>query len=221
MKSVTRFLINFHPVIKFLLYLQLLLVAICGPLWSVVFTSAACFMFVILYPGDRGMVANPYWALIICALGVLVVLPGGTRVEILYAAELSTRVLDVMLTSAAFGLLISPRDVAQLTDSLHLPDNVKLVVIAVSSFVPLSLRSIHAVIFAQRSRGLTLGITSILRPETYRVLVVPYVVCILRAAFDKWVSMNLRPWSVYYQARAKIRVHEVGVVLASFTLWLT
>jgi hypothetical protein len=178
-------------------------------------------MFVLLYPGDRGTVANPYFALVICAFGVLIVLPGGSRDEILYAAELSTRIFDVMLASATFGLLMSPRDVAQLTDSLHLPDKAKLVVIAVSAFLPLSLRSIHAVIFAQRSRGLVLSFSSMLRPETYRVLVVPYIVCILRAAFEKWVSMNLRPWLGYYQVRAKFRVLEVIILFASFILWIS
>lgn len=203
-----------------MIYMQLLCVAIWGPLPGVILTTVVCFLLLGFYPGDRGAIANPYYALLFCLLGVLIVLPGGTRDEIIFASRLSTRLLDIMLVSAMFGTVLSPVDLARLGNILYLPNAAIMVVIAVGSFLPLSLRNIHAVIIAQRSRGFEFRFTSLFRAATYRVLVVPYVVCILRSALDKWVSINLRPWVGYRTTLRKVSIQETVLVLVSFLLWI-
>jgi energy-coupling factor transporter transmembrane protein EcfT len=218
-KTIQKYLASLHPLIKIMVYAQLLCVAIWGPLPGVIITAVVCFVLLAFYPDDRGAIANPYFALLFCLLAVLIVLPGGSRDEILYASRLSTRLLDVMLVSAMLGTVISPVDLARIGNLLHLPNAAIMVIVAVASFLPLSLRNIHTVIVAQRSRGFEFKFLSLFRPTTYRVLVVPYVVCILRSALDKWVSMNLRPWVGYRRAMPKISIQEIGLLFISSLLW--
>jgi energy-coupling factor transport system permease protein len=220
MRALQRWLTKAHPLLKSLLYLQLLSIAIWGPLISVIVVSTVCFAFLIFYSGEKGAIANPYYALLFCVIAVLIVLPGGNRDELIYASKLSARILNVMLISAMLGVVVSPVDIARVGKYLRLPDTAIMMIIGVASFLPLSLRSINTVIFAQRSRGLDFNLFSLFRPTTYRVLVVPYVVCILRSALDKWVSMNLRPWSGYKLAMPKIAIHEIVLFLISLILWL-
>jgi hypothetical protein len=218
MKVLQGYLINLHPLFKTLLYLQLLAVAIWGPLLSVIGVSVVCFAYLIFWPDEQGL-ASPYYALVFCAVAVLVVLPGGSRGELIQALRLSARLFDVMVVSYMLGVVLRPIDVAQLGTLLRLPSNIIMVMIGVASFVPLASRSIHNVIFAQRSRGFEFTFLSLFRPTTYRVLVVPYVVSILRSAMDKWVSMNLRPWTGYKLPIRKIAIYEIALFLISFGLW--
>lgn len=220
MKLLERHLVKVHPVIKMVFYIQLLGIAIWGPLISSILVTVICFIFLIFYSGEKGIVANPYYALLFCAIAVLIVVPAGSKDEIIYASELSARILNVMLISAILGLMIKPDDILLTGKLLRLPDKLIMVIITIALFLPTATRSIHSVIFAQRSRGLELGFFSLFRPTTYRVLIIPYVVCILRSALAMWVSMNLRPWSVYKLSKAKINVPEVVLLLTSFALWI-
>jgi hypothetical protein len=183
-------------------------------------TVIVSFVLLVLYPGDRGAIANPYYALVFCMLAVLIVIPGGSRDEIWAASRLSIRLSDIMLVSSLLGLITSPVDLARLSTLFRLPAAGTMVIIAVASFLPLSLRNIHTVIVAQRSRGFEPKFVSLFRPATYRVLIVPYVVCILRSALDKWVSMNLRPWALYRPTVQRITIPEIVLFSISFLLWL-
>lgn len=220
MKSIQKKLANLHPLIKVVVYTQLLCVAIWGSLPSVILTATICFLLLAFYPGDRGAIANPYFALLFCVVAVLIVLPGGSRDEMVYASRLSTRLFDVMLVSALLGAVISPVDVARIGNLLRLPNPAIMIIVAITSFLPLSARNIQAVMIAQRSRGFELNFLSLFRPATYRVLVVPYIVCILRSALDKWVSMNLRPWIGYKRVTPKIPIQEIALFLTTFMLWI-
>lgn len=219
--AVWRHLAKVHPLVKCALYVQFLAVAIWGPLNSVILVDVVGFIFLALYSHKRDVELSPYFALIFCVLAVLIVVPGGTKDEIMYASLLSARILGVMLISSLLGAIISPIDIVSVSELLHLSDNIRMVVVVIASFLPLAKRSITSVIFAQRSRGLEIGLYSLLRPRTYSALVVPYIVSILRSALDKWVSINLRPLSGYKPTRTNIRTVEALALLASFALWLS
>lgn len=220
MKSLERYLSNVHPVLKLGLYIQLLCLAIWGPFTSSILITILCFVFLVFYSGEKGIVANPYYALLFCTIAVLIVIPGGSREDILYASELSVRIFNIMLISAILGLLMKLDDVLLIGRLSCLPEEIFVVVIAMVLFLPAAKRTIQSVSFAQRSRGLELGFFSLFRLSTYRALIIPYVICVLRNALASWVSMNLRPWSRYKQAVGRIKVAEVILFLFSFALWV-
>jgi len=220
MKSLERYLVRTHPVTKILLYLQLLSVAIWGPLISSVVVTITCFIFLVFYPGEKGIIANPFYAMLFCTIAVLIVIPTGSKDEIIYASELSARIFNIMLISAILGLVIKPYDILIMGRLLHTPGNLVTVIITTALFFPIAMQNIYSVIFAQRSRGLELSFSSLFRLMTYRAITIPYVVCILRSALAMWISINLRPWSKYKLAKAKVDTLGLILFLASFALWL-
>jgi len=218
MKALERHLVAGHTLTKVGLYLQSLSLAIWGPLGACVAVAVACFGILLLTPGRRGTVANPFYALILCAVAVLLVVPGGTAQEIIAASELSTRILSVMLASALLGAVITPSDVLLLQRFFRLPRSFEMVALAMVLFVPRALDSIRSVVYAQRSRGLDLSVVSVFRPSTYRLVLVPYIVSVLKAALTLWVSLNLRP-SLAQSSESMTPIQAV-ILVASGGLWL-
>ena len=220
MNILKRYLIKVHPIIKILFYLQLFAIAIWGPIISSIMITTICFIILIFYSGEKSIIANPYYALLFCGIAVLIVLPGGSKSEIIYASKLSARILNIMLISAITGLIIKPHDILIIGKCLHLPEKLIWVIIAMALFLPNAIHDIQSVIFAQRSRGFELNIFSFFRLTTYRVLIIPYIVCILRSALSMWISMNLRTRLADKQANTKYSILEILMFLTSFVLWI-
>lgn len=212
-----------NPLLKVLLYLQLLCVAIWGPVFNVAGLTVIAFVFLLVYRDEDEIVTNPYYSVALCLITVLIVLPGGSWSEILYATNLAVRILAVMLVSSVFGLWIDTTDIMRTAKVFGASEKLSAVLAGVARFVPVSIRTMRSVLLAQRSRGLEFDWAAVFRLETYPAVVVPYFVCILRIAFVMWISMNLRPHSEIEFRGPEGAASGVGLLLltASCLLWLT
>jgi len=212
--------LRWHPFTKVLLYIQFLLLCLCGGLPSCVIVCFVVFILLAFYKGDKGIVASPILALVLCALAVVIVLPGGSSVEITTASVLSVRVLGVMLSSMILGMITTRRDLQVLGSTFRLSDVGVEIVSALFFFVPIAIGSLENVVRAQRSRGFEFEVASLVRFRTYRILLVPYLANVLQSGFNLWISINLRPLSVESASGNGPVWPQIFVLSSSFLLWL-
>lgn len=192
-RAIWVFCRKLSPVFKSLLFVELLCIGIWGPIEVCLALSALLFVLLLAWPRAGTIVANPLFAMAFCLIVVGTAIPFCTSAEVLGVTKGSLRFLLVMLASSAvLGSISMASDFISVAKSLRLPDGVTFVIATLSRSVPLSLRTMREVAVAQKARGLKLGMRNAVQPETYMVLLVPYVVSILRASLTIWVASNLR-----------------------------
>ena len=217
--KIILYIRDWHPWVKLLLYAHLLCVAIWGPLWGSALIAILVLILLFLYQGPRGFVTQPILALVVCSLAVVIAIPGGSTNDVMSAAKLSTRLLMVMSVSGLFGLVIGFQDVRHWCYTVRAPQWFVFLITAFVRYLPIAERLFKQVIFAQRSRGLHLGIKTVFLPSSYRALMVPYILGLLRSIDSLWVSMNMRPTEVARADGHGIRVAEVVILMGSASLW--
>ena len=129
------------------------------------------------------------FAIVIVAFAV----PGGTSQQIIDTATMALRLTALMLTSAVAGSYFGPTDLFAVIVYLRLPRVIRVPLEASVRMFPVTYRNIRSVALAQKSRGLGLSYSYILRLDTYYALVVPYLAAVLRGAVESWVGAHLRP----------------------------
>jgi len=205
------------------MYLNLLCLGIWGPVQSCVIVSLFSFGALLSWPRARTTIGSPWFAVGFCAVATLIVVPGGTIHDIALAAQLSIRLLEIMLVSAMLGTIAVPSDFVVVTQCLRLPEIVRFGIINLARFLPVAIQSVQSVRMAQRSRGVNLGIRQVFRMETYQALVVPYVISIARAANQLWISTNLRPLRTvrpYARRPRGLLMIELGLLIVSSGMWV-
>lgn len=179
---------------KAVLLFELLAFAIWGPLEGCVILVCALFVLLVIWPRADTMIASPFVAMIFCLVVIGTAIPFSTPTEVLAVAQNTLRFLLFMLASSVMlGSVAIPSDFVNLAHLLRLPSGVTFVIGTVTRFVPLCLRTMGEVACAQKARGLRLGLKTSFQPETYTMLLVPYVISIIRSAVTVWVASNLRP----------------------------
>jgi hypothetical protein len=200
-------------------YLHLCILAIWGPLVAGIIIAAVSFVTLLLWPAKHGVTTNP-WALIaLCGLAVIIVIPGASHAELVYVSGLAMRMLAVFLVSSLISLVFGVSDVLLLGRVLHLPKRLSVLTVALVRFVPAAQRSIEAVMLSQRSRGFVLHWWGLLSLTTYRVIMVPFLVGILRSALGMWVSLNMRQWAVYEPRCRSVGLLELAFLCVTLCMW--
>ncbi|MFH1741167.1 MAG: energy-coupling factor transporter transmembrane component T [bacterium] len=220
MNWLQRPLVHTHPLVKSLAYLHLCTLAIWGPWLGAAFMAIVCFVFLLLWPMRKGMITNPWASLILCAVAVVVVIPGGTQTELVRVSFLALRMLAVFLVSAVLGLVFGVSDVLHLGRLFHWPERWCVLAVGLVRCVPMAQRSMEAVMLSQRSRGFVLRWWGLVLPRTYRIVTIPFLVCMLRDALWMWVSLNMRKWAVYKPKCRTVGVWDVAFLLLTLLIWV-
>lgn len=213
-------LVRRHPIIKIMVYLNLCILAVWGPLFAGSITSLVSFVIILYWPKRNGAFTNPWFSLLLCGLAVVLVIPGGTsQTELTYVTMIALRMLAVILVSQLLGLVFGVNDILILARILHFPKQLSVLTVAFVRFVPIAQRSIEAVILSQKSRGFFFGWKTMFLPTTYRVILVPFLVSILRDALYMWVSMNMRQWAIYKPRHSGVGLSDMFFLVLTFTMW--
>lgn len=220
MKSVVTYLSSTNYIFKFAAVTQLICIAIWGPLISCIGIASIIFILLILHQGDKVMKLSAFVALIFCVISVLIVFPGGSKDDVFVAFNIAVRFFDIMIISILFALIAKLHDFTIVGKLLHLPKSFILIfMISFIRFIPVAFKSIETVIMAQRSRGFNFNLSSFLKTQTYRALLIPYIICILDSAWWMWISMNLRPIVDIKLPNQKISAIQIYFLAISFGLW--
>ncbi len=219
MNWLNRQMIDTHPLVKLVAYLDLCILGVWGPLVAVVIVAFVSFALLLLWPVRHGVITNPWYSLVLCGLAVVIVIPGASQAELAYVVRLSLRMLCVILVSSSLGLVFRVNDVLVLGRVSRWPKRLSGLVVAFVRFVPVAMRSIEAVVLSQRSRGFVFRWWGLLSPAVYRVIVVPFLVGILHDALGMWVSLNMRQWALYEPTCRKLGLGDLAFLLLTFSMW--
>ncbi|MCL5028620.1 MAG: hypothetical protein M1480_06320 [Bacteroidetes bacterium] len=216
---VDKYLTNLHPTTKLLFYINLFIFSIMGEILGVYLLGMISFFYLLLTHKDKKLIANPINGLILCIIGVIIVLPDGTKSEIKLAIDLSARILLVFNLFAISGITTNQQDYLFIAKIFGIKGNNRKIIIVLPLVLPLVVNVIHNVIMAQKSRGIELSFRKLMQFQTYQGLIVPYLVCVSKVILDYWISINLRPWSSYKVSIPRIKILDLGILLSIF-IWL-
>lgn len=211
---------SIHPIVKLLIYVQLLSVSLWGPVTSPAIIGLVIFVYLITLDSQLTVFSNPWLPLGLCLFTFIIVIPGGTRDELMRAAEIAVRLFGIIMSSILLGVSFGIRDMVHLSHLLRMPDRLELMGLSVSIAIPKMLDSLGNIILAQRSRGMVFSWRSVFSARLYQALLTPVIVAVLRTALDIWISLCSRPWRIYSSMSCRSSVAEVALLMASLLLWL-
>lgn len=224
MKTMMQWLRDSRPFFKIIILLQLLVLSIFGPILSVLVIAFVLFLYSIKIKRETEYIASPLLILIFCALATIIVIPGGSADEILRATDISIRLAAFMFSANVFVVILSPFDFIEVWKRLRLPPITLYPFLVAARFIPISIRNMHSVLIAQKSRGFHFNLKKIFLLETWMVLVIPYLITLLRIANNNWISMSLRNFSyvslVSDEKKKFLSLSEGLIILATFVLWI-
>jgi energy-coupling factor transporter transmembrane protein EcfT len=182
-----------NPFSKLLFAISMFLVSIIGS-WMV--ASTMILIVTALFLWERKIYENRYQILVILiysSLLLIIALPNSTIKEIDNASQLSIRFFLIMYISLFISAILVTRDAILIAKACHLSETVASTFISAARFIPIAMNAIIEILFAQRSRGMKISLRTLLRPDFYRSLVVPYILFIIRNTDILWISTHLRP----------------------------
>ena len=213
---------SWHPGWKVAVYVNVTAVAVWGPAFSRLGSLALFLSIVVIRGGGPGGRRAVLWMLIASALLVAITIPGGTSTEILIAADISARILAVLVIAVAFSELIRIDDVVRVCRCFGAGEGLTLVAATPLRLLPALTRGMSRVALAQRARGLEMSLRDLARIDTYRSIAVPYVLLVVRVMFHAWIMFHLRgSGSRPSVARRSFLVWLSAIVVgaASASLW--
>ncbi|MHA1588560.1 MAG: energy-coupling factor transporter transmembrane component T [Candidatus Thorarchaeota archaeon] len=209
-----------HPIVKLLIYIQLVAVSLWGPVPSAAIAGLAIFVYLLTLDSRITIFSNPWLPLGLCLFTFLIAIPGGTRDELMRAAEIAIRLFGIIMSSILLGISFGIRDMIRLSRLLRTPEQLELMGIAVSAAIPRMLESLNNIVLAQRSRGMVFSWRSVFSAGLYHALMTPVIVAVLRTALDLWISLCIRPWRIYRPMTRRPAFADMVLLMASFVLWL-
>lgn len=220
MHNISQYLMGRNTAIKLLTYLNLIIIVLYGPLLACLLLVFICFGLLTYWPYRTGLITNPWSYFLLCIVAILIVVPGGTKSEIVSTSILCLRVLSFLLLSSLLGCIFSINDALWLGKFFHWPCRVTVFFISIVRFIPLAMKSFEQTLISQRARGLTMKNWRLLRFDTFTILVVPFIVAILRDCLFMWISINMRNWVTINPSQRTIRTIDIAFVATLSCLWL-
>ncbi len=210
-----------HPIWKILFVGQAILQGLMGPLLNTALVSGIVSAIVLLGSPNRAIRNGFVLAVVFVGVVILLSWVGGGADGLRDGVGDAVRLFSFMSIALLFACVVVPIDFGIMCSTLRLP-HLGVIARALSSLIPVAVRTMNEVLFAQKARGLQFNLKLLLSVSTYSALVIPYVISMLGTTHALWITHSLRrelPSNLYSDRTYKIIAFEVVSFVVLCVLW--